>query len=48
MAALPGSLRVVGVKWVGSDLDFQTHRGQIHHVRVWTVFKDCPSIQLYE
>ncbi|TKC34394.1 hypothetical protein EI555_007440, partial [Monodon monoceros] len=29
VAALPGSLRVVGVKRVRSDLDFQTH-----HVRV--------------
>lgn len=26
----------------------QTRRGQVHHARVWTVFKDCPSIQFYE
>lgn len=26
----------------------QTRRGQVHHARVWTMFKDCPSIQFYE
>lgn len=26
----------------------QTRRGQVHHARVRTVFKDCPSIQHYE